>query len=134
MKWILLFLLVAPLAHAKVYGSYPPQFDNHVEFRHRLTLPHLYPGQSTTTTSSFLADSLRPGSSSVRWTSYGSYAVHLDKVHLMRGTYTVRIKSTRGLDIRMLDFDSTKLYLPPNYYSLRFDKTTNTLWLARYAD
>lgn len=133
MRWILLALLIVPVVHAKAYLAYPPAFDSNVPLHERITRPHLYPGQSVTTKAHFQADPLRPGSSTVRWTSQGSYAVHLDRVHLLRDSYTLRLKSTRGWRIRAYPFDTTKIYLPPDYYDITYDRITHTVWLAKYA-
>jgi len=132
-KWLLVLLLIVPLVHAKAYSAYPPPFGVE-EVRERLLLPHIYPGQTIVSSSRFLEDPLRRGSSTVRWTSYGSYGIRIDRVHLRRNSYTVKIKSKQGTDIRQLPFETTKLYLPPDYYSFRYDPTTYIVWISKYPD
>jgi len=133
-KWILLVLLLVPVAHAKVLVPYPPTFGESADYRDRLTLPHLYPGQSRTTDTGFMLEPLHRGSSTVRWTPYSSYAIHLDRVHLERNSFTLRIKTKHGWSIRQLPFETTKLYLPPNYYDIKFDESSYTLWMSKYAE
>jgi len=134
MRWILFIVLLALFAEAKVYQFYPPAFDSHVPLHERVTRPHLFPGQSITTETRFNAEPLRPGTSKVRWTSYGSYAVHLDGVHLQRDSFTVRVKSLRGWQILQLPFKTTRLYLAPDYFEINYDESTHTVWLGKYAD
>jgi hypothetical protein len=135
MKWILILLLVMPLAHAKASPIYPPAYGaSEIDWRERLTIPHIFPGQTITSSGGFLEDALRPGSSTVRWTSKASYSINLDKIHLERKDYVLIIKGKKGPNIRMLPFETTKIYLEPKYYKIRYDRTTQTVWLARYAD
>lgn len=133
MKWVILLLLLSTAAHAK-YTPYVRSYENHPSYGERLTLPHIYPGQTITTTDRFLEDPLRPGTSTVRWTSKAAYSINLDKVHLMRNDYTILVKSKYGPQLRALPFETTKIYLEPDYYKIRYDKETQTVWLARYAD
>ncbi|MBW2970117.1 hypothetical protein KY309_01825 [Candidatus Woesearchaeota archaeon] len=131
-RWLIL-LIIIPIANAKAITQYPPQFEQ-IEWGDRISFPHIYPGQSITTEERFLEDPLRPGTSIVRWTRKACHSITLDKVHLMRGTYTLKIKNKYGPQIRMLPFETTKIYLTPDYYKIRFDKTTSTVWIARYAE
>lgn len=133
MRWLIILILLAPLAQAKVIIGYS-QHNSNVDYRERISFPHIYPGQTITTKERFLADPLRPGTSTVRWTSKAGYGINLDKIHLMRNDYVLVIKSKKGPDIRVLPFETTKLYLEPEYYKIRYDKETQTVWLARYAD
>ncbi len=135
MKWLLIALIILPTIQAKVISVYPPPFgEQEIDWRERLTFPHIYPGQTIVSTDRFLEDRLQPGSSTVRWTSQGAYSINLDKIHLMRRDFVLIIKSKKGPDIRMLPFETTKIYLAPDYFKIRFDKETQTVWLARYAD
>ena len=124
-----------PLAHAKTNSIYPPAYgESEIDWRERLTFPHIFPGQIIISSGGFLEDALRPGGSTVRWTSNGSYGINLDKIHLQRKDYVLIIKSKKGPNIRILPFETTKIYLEPDYYKIRYDKETLTVWLARYAD
>ena len=136
MKWILLLLLLAaPLAHAKTNSIYPQVYgESEIDWRDRLIIPHIFPGQTIISSDRFLEDALRPESSTVRWTSKSSYGINLDKIHLMRKDYVLIIKSKKGPEVRILPWETTKIYLEPNYYKIRYDKKTQTVWLARYAD
>ena len=127
MKWLFIVLLILPLAHARIVKE-------GVDFSERLTLPHIYPGQTIVSSERFMEDPLRPGTSTVRWTTKAAYSINSDRIHLMRGSYTLLIRSKLGPNIRVIPFDTTKVYLEPNYFRIRFDKGTNTIWLARYAD
>lgn len=129
----IVLLLCIPFVCAKAVSPYLPIIAD-VDYRERLTLPHVYPGYSTTSGERFLAEPLKPSQSTVRWTAEGAYGIHLDKIHLMRGTYTLRIKSTKGWEIRFLPFDTTKIYLRPDYYRVEYDKETFTVWVGKYAD
>ncbi len=134
MRWILILLLITPLTQAKSISSYPPAFGGEVDWRERLTFPHIFPGQTIISSDRFMEDALRPGSSTVRWTSKGAYGINLDKIHLMRKDYVLVIRSKKGPEIRMLSWETTKIYLEPNYYEIRYSRETQTVWLARYAD
>lgn len=134
MKWLILLILLIPLANAKSYSSYPPPFEKGADMRERISFPHIYPGQSVVSTERFLEDPLRPGTSTVRWTDKSVYSINLDKIHLMRGSYTLIIRSKKGPDIRFLPFETTKLYLEPDYYKIRYDRETYTVWLAKNPD
>ena len=134
MKWVIIFLLVLPLVPARAISQYPPPFDfESVDMRERISFPHLYPGQTIVSSDRFMEDPLRPGSSTVRWTSKGPYSINLDKIHIMRKDYVLIIKSKKGPDIRILPFETTKVYLEPDYFDIRYDKETFTVWLAKYA-
>lgn len=133
MKWIVILLILLPIVHAKVLVAYPLPFDK-PDYRERLLLPHIYPGQTIVSNSRFLADPLRPGTSTVKWTSEGAFSIKVDRIHLLRKSYTVIIRSRFGPDVRQLPFETTKIYLRPDYYKISFDKHANTVWLARYAD
>ncbi len=133
MKWLILILLIIPSVYART-TIYPPSMSEQLDWRERLTFPHIFPGQTIVSSSRFLEDPLRPGSSTVRWTSKGSYGINLDKIHLQRKDYILIIKSKKGPDIRMLPFETTKLYLEPDYYTIRYDREIQTVWLARYSD
>ncbi len=133
-RWLILLLLVIPIAQAKGYNTYLLPFEEEVDYRQRISFPHIYPGQTITSEDRFLEDPLRPGSSTVRWTEKGSYSINLDKIHLLRKDYVMIIRSRKGPDIRMLPFETTKIYLEPDYYKIRYGKETFTVWLARYAD
>ena len=113
--------------------AYPPLFGEE-KLPDRLLLPHIYPGQSIVSSDRFHEEPLQRGRSTVRWTTYGSYAIHLERVHLLRNSYNVKIKSKIGIDIRELPFETTKLYLPPEYYSFRYDPNTYTVWISKYPD
>jgi hypothetical protein len=133
-KWLLAVLVLLPLVEAKVL-VYPPAFgESAIDWRERISFPHIYPGQTIVSTDRFLEEPMRPGTSTVRWTSEGAYSINLDRIHLMRKDYVLIIKSKKGPDIRMLPFETTKIYLAPDYYSIRYDRETYTVWLARYAD
>lgn len=133
-KMLLLLLLIMPSVQAKAYSQYPPTFEKTVELKERILFPHIYPGQTITSSERFLEDPLRPGTSTVRWTSKGSWSINVDGVHLDRGYYTLLIKSKLGPEIRQLPFETTRIYLKPDYYPIRLDRKTNTIWLARFAD
>ncbi len=133
MKWLLVLLLLAPLVHAKATMEYPPPFGQE-KITERLLLPHIYPGQTIVSGDRFLEEPLQRGRSTVRWTQEGSYAIHLERVHLLRNSYTVKIKSKKGINIRQLPFETTKLYLAPEYYSFRYDPNTYTVWIGKYQD
>jgi hypothetical protein len=133
MRWLIVLLLIVTLAQAKPHSFYPPSFDDGVDMRERISFPHIYPGQTIVSEERFLEEPLRPGSSTVRWTSIGAYSIVLDKVHLDRKDYVLIIKSKKGPQIRMLPFETTKLYLEPDYFKIRFDKETSTVWLAKYS-
>jgi len=134
MKWLVLLLLVIPLVHAKAYSAYPPPFDfERTDVRDRISFPHIYPGQTIVSENRFLEEPLRPGTSTVRWTSGAAYSIVLDKVHLARKDYVLIIKSKKGPQIKILPFETTKIYLEPEYYKIRYDKETSTVWLAKYA-
>lgn len=133
-RWLIIVLLIFPLVSAKAITQYPPPFEEQPDWRERISFPHIYPGQNITTEERFLEDPMRPGTSLVRWTAKACHSISLDRVHLMRGTYTLKIKSKYGPQIRMLPFETTKIYLEPNYYKIRFDKSTNTVWIARYSE
>ncbi|VVB81000.1 Uncharacterised protein [uncultured archaeon] len=130
MKWFLFLILLVSIVHAK--AVYPP--SEQINWGERISFPHLYPGQTITTKETFLEDPLNVGSSTVKWSSQGCYAIHLDGIHLARGSYTLIIKSRKGPEIRIVPFETTKIYLSPDYYKIRYDKNTYTVWLARYAD
>ncbi len=135
MKWILILLLTTPIALGKSTSIYPPVHgESEIDWRERLTIPHIFPGQTIVSNGGFLEDALRPESSTVRWTSKASYSINLDKIHLARKDYVLIIKSKKGPSIRMLPWETTKIYLEPNYYKIRYSKETQTVWLARYAD
>jgi len=134
MKWLVLLLLVISLVHAKAYSAYPPPFDfERTDVRDRISFPHIYPGQTIVSENRFLEEPLRPGTSTVRWTSEAAYSIVLDKVHLARKDYVLIIKSKKGPQIKILPFETTKIYLEPEYYKIRYDKETSTVWLAKYA-
>ena len=127
MKWTILILLVILTAtSAKFYSTNP--------YKNRITYPHLHIGQNYTTTSNFFEEKLRPESNTVRWTEYGSYRIKLDKIHLMRESYTLLIRTKYGPNIRIIPFETTKIYLPPNYYGIRYDKQLQTVYLKKYSD
>ncbi len=134
MRWLIISLLIIPLATAKVLMIYPPSFEETINPRERLLDPHIYPGQTITSSDRFLEDPLRPGTSTVRWTKLASYSINLDRIHLLRGSYTFIIRSRYGPEIRQLPFETTKIYLKPDYYKIRYDKETQTVWLAKYAE
>jgi hypothetical protein len=123
-----LILLLIPIVQAK--AIYPPS----VNWGERISLPHIYPGQTITSEERFLEDPLNVGSSTARWTSQGCYGINLDGIHLVRGSYTLIVKGKKGPDIRIIPFETTKLYLPPDYYKIRYDKNTYTVWLGKYAE
>ncbi len=133
MRWLVVLLLLIQLVQAKSYSIYPPPFDASVDMRERISFPHIYPGQTIVSEERFLEEPLRPGSSTVRWTSIGAYSIALDKTHLVRKDFVLIIKSKKGPQIRMLPFETTKIYLEPDYFKIRFDKETFTVWLAKYA-
>ncbi len=133
MKWLLVLILLIPITQAKTLIAYPPPFEEGADLRERLTLPHIYPGQTIVSSDRFLEEPMRPGTSTVKWTRAGSYSINLDKIHLMRESYTIIIKSKYGPEIRMLPFETTKIYLHPDYYKIRYDKETQTVWLAKYS-
>jgi hypothetical protein len=134
MKWFVLLILLIPLVDAKVFSAYPlisnSEYNNP---RDRISFPHIYPGQTFTSEKHFLGEPMRPGTSAVRWTSVGAYSIVLDKIHLERKDYVLIIKSKKGPQIRMLPFETTKVYLEPEYFKIRFDKETSTVWLAKYS-
>jgi hypothetical protein len=132
-KWLVVLLLFVSLAQAKSYSIYPPPFDDNLDMRERISFPHIYPGQTIVSEERFFEEPLRPGSSTVRWTSIGAYSIVLDKTHLMRKDYVLIVKSKKGPQIRMLPFETTKIYLEPDYFKIRFDKETSTVWLAKYS-
>ena len=134
MKWLIVLLLLIPLANAKAYSIYPPPSGDTTDLRDRLLLPFHYPDATIKSEPRFLEDPLRPGTSTVRWTQKAAYSINMDKVHLARRSYTLIIKSRFGPEIRMLPFSTDKIYLAPDYYKLRYDKQTYTVWLAKYAD
>ncbi|MEM3154867.1 MAG: hypothetical protein QW165_04875 [Candidatus Woesearchaeota archaeon] len=114
--------------------TYPPPFNFEYENpKDRISYPHIYPGQTIVSGTRFLADPMRPGTSTVRWTSEAAYSITLDRVHLLRKDFVLVIKSKKGPQIKILPFETTKLYLEPDYYDIRFDKETQTVWLAKYA-
>ena len=130
MKWLVVMLLILPFVQAR--AVYPA--TESIDFRERLLFPHIYPGQTIVSSGRFMEDPLRPGTSTVRWTKKGSYSINLDKIHLIRKDYVLIIKSKKGPDIRILPFETTKIYLEPEYYKMRYDKETQTVWLAWYPD
>jgi hypothetical protein len=133
-KYALIILLLASIAQAKVFAAYPPVFNfEHDDPKDRISYPHIYPGQTFTSGNRFFADPMRPGTSTVRWTNVGAYSIVLDKIHLERKDYVLIIKSKRGPQIKILPFETTKIYLEPDYYPIRYDRETMTVWLARYA-
>lgn len=134
MKWLVLLILLIPLVQAKVLSAYPPAFNFEYDNpKDRISFPHIYPGQTFTTENRFLEESMRPGTSTVRWTNVGAYSIVLDKIHLERKDYVLIIKSKKGPRIKMLPFETTKLYLEPDYYQIRYDRETMTVWLAKYS-
>ncbi len=133
MKWLIAILLILPLVQART-TIYPPSVSEELDWRERISFPHIYPGQTIVSSDRFLEEPLRPGSSTVRWTSKAAYSINLDKTHLTRKDYVLIIKSKFGPDIRILPFETTKIYLEPDYYKIRYDKETFTVWLAKYAD
>lgn len=133
-RWILLTLILAIVVQAKVTTIYPPSAKDKLDWRETISSPHIYPGQTITSEDRFLEEPMKPGTSTVRWTSEACYSITLDRVHLMRDSYTLIIKSKYGPDIRMLPFETTKIYLKPNYFKIRFNKTTNTVWLGKYSE
>ncbi len=133
MKWLVLLVLLIPLVDAKAFSAYPPVFNSDDNPKDRISFPHIYPGQTFTSEKRFLEEPLRPGSSTVRWTSIGAYSIVLDKIHLERKDYVLIIKSKKGPQIRMLPFETTKIYFEPDYFKIRFDKETSTVWLAKYS-
>ena len=134
MRWLVILLLMIPFAQAKVLAPYPPAFNfEYDEPTDRISYPHIYPGQTFTSEKRFLEEPMRPGTSTVRWTKVGAYSIVLDKIHLERKDYVLIIKSKKGPQIRMLPFETTKIYLEPDYYSIRYDRETMTVWLAKYA-
>ena len=134
MKFIIIVLLIVSLAQAKVLSAYPPAFNSEYDNpKDRISFPHIYPGQTFTSESRFLAEPMRPGTSTVRWTNVGAYSIVLDKIHLERKDYVLIIKSKKGPQIKMLPFETTKVYLEPDYYPIRYDRETMTVWLAKYA-
>jgi hypothetical protein len=133
MKWFVLLVLLIPLVDAKVFSFYPPAFNSNDNPEDRISFPHIYPGQSFISEKFFSGEPMRPGTSAVRWTNVGAYSIVLDKIHLERKDYVLIIKSKKGPQIRMLPFETTKLYLEPDYFKIRFDKETSTVWLAKYS-
>jgi len=133
-KWIIILLIVLPLAQAKAHSIYESRYGETADLRDRLLLTYHYPDPAKVSTTRFLEDPLRPGTSTVRWTEKGAYSINLDRVHLTRRNYTLIIKSKYGPEIRMLPFTATKIYLAPNYFGINYDKETYTVWLAKYAD
>ncbi|MCX6708286.1 MAG: hypothetical protein NTW67_01380 [Candidatus Woesearchaeota archaeon] len=125
-----LILLLIPIVQAK--AIYPP--SEQVSWGERISFPHIYLGQTIKTEERFLEDPLNVGSSTARWTSQGCYGINLDGIHLTRKSYTLIIKSKRGPDIRIIPFETKKIYLPPDYYKIRYDKNTYTVWLGKYAE
>lgn len=123
MKGVIAALLLIPLVSA---GSY-------VNYSERIILPHLYPGQTETSQSSWMLEPLNVNSNTVRWTPRGAYSVHLDKIHLDREEYTLIIKSKWGPEIRFIDFDETSILLGNERYTVKFDEKVYTLWLDRYS-
>ncbi len=134
MRWLAILILVLPLVQAKAYLAYPLPFNFEYDSpKDRISFPHIYPGQTFVSEERFLAEPMRPGTSTVRWTSEAAYSIVLDKVHLERKDYVLIIKSKKGPQIRMLPFETTKIYLEPDYFKIRYDKETSTIWLAKYA-
>ena len=134
MRWLAILLLVLPLVMAKSYLTYPPPFNSEYDNpKDRISFPHIYPGQIILSEERFLAEPMRPGTSTVRWTKEAAYSIILDKVHLERKDYVLIIKSKKGPQIRMLPFETTKIYLEPDYFKIRYDRETSTVWLAKYA-
>ena len=127
MKWMVILLLLLPITHAKVISYYPSVFGETVDYRERISLPHIYPGQTTVSNDRFLEEPLRPSSSTVRWTSKAAYSINLDKVHLLRKDYVLVIRSKKGPDIRILPFETTKIYLEPDYFPIKYEKETQTV-------
>jgi hypothetical protein len=134
MRWLILLLLLVPIAEAKPSRIYPPSTGEQMDWRERISIPHIFPGQTIVSSDRFLEDPLRPGSSTVRWTKKGSFSINLDKIHLDRKDFVLVIKSKKGPNIRMLPWETTKIYLEPDYYKIRYDRETQTVWLARYSD
>lgn len=128
MRWLLLLLIICMNLQ---FTTASIQIN---EYGDRISYPHIYPGQNITSTNRFLEESLRPGTSTVRWTQYGSYSINLDRIHGMRGSYTMMIRTKYGHDIRIIPFDTTKIYLAPEYYGIRYDKNTQIIWLKKYSD
>lgn len=127
MRWLLVILIICIYLHITT----AVQIN---EYANRISYPHLYPGQNITSTNRFFEEPLRPGTSTVRWTEYGSYSINLDKIHSMRESYTLILRSKKGPDIRMLPFETTKIYLAPEYYGIRYDKNTKMVWMKKYSD
>lgn len=123
MKGVIAVLLLIPLVSA----AYP-----YVNYSERVSLPHLYPGQSVTSQANWMLEPLNVKSSTVRWTPRGAYAIHLDKVHLEREEYTLIIKSKWGPEIRFVDFDEMSILLGNERYTMKFDEKVYTFWLDRY--
>ncbi|GEM_PF-6529977 len=133
-RLILLTLILATIAHAKIVIPYPAMIREQPDYRETISSPHIYPGQTITSEDRFFEEPLRPGITTVRWTSEACYSIKLDKVHLMRQSYTLIIKSKYGPDIRIMPFETTKIYLKPDYFKIKIDKKTNTVWIAKYSE
>lgn len=125
MKGVIAVLLLVPLVSA---GSY-------VNYSERSMLPHLYPGQSITSTQNvWMFEPLNVGSSTVRWTKNGAYSINLDKIHLEREEYTLIVRSKWGPEIRFVDFETTDFVFGGEKYKANYDEKKFTLWLSRYED
>jgi len=123
MRWITLLVLIQTTLII-------PQINE--DYGNRISFPHLYPGQKIISSNRFFDEALKPGTSTVRWTNYGSYSINLDKIHPLRNSYTLIIRSKKGPDIRILPHDTTKIYLYPDYYKIKYDENTYTIWLSKH--
>jgi hypothetical protein len=101
-------------------------------YANRLLLPHIYPGQTITSTDNWQMEHLSVGSSTVRWTENGAYSINVDKIHLDRKSYTLLIKSRQGPEIRFVPFTETELVLGNQTYQASYHKKTYKIWLSLY--
>jgi hypothetical protein len=101
-------------------------------YANRLLLPHIYPGQSVTSTDNWQMENLGVQSSTVRWTNSGAYSINIDKIHIDRKSYTLLIRSKFGPEIRFVPFNETELVLGNQTYKISYHKKTYKIWLALY--
>ncbi len=117
----LLIVLLAQTANAQVSP-----------YANRLLLPHIYPGQTITSTDNWQMEHLSVKSSTVRWTENGAYSINVDKIHLDRKSYTLLIRGRHGPEIRFIPFTETELVLGNQTYKISYHKKTYKIWLSLY--